>query len=176
MRTLAVLTLAAATANVASAAITMEVVEVDNSSQLTGYVTQDLVVTTDTDWLWAEMTVQPDADGLIYQDQVSFPNAQSPNPAFFGDFPSLEFDTYVSNGELEESVTTEGLDPWWPSLSLVRASLSLAEPFQDRTVPYRNTLFGCILFQVHYDFVTVCLGSQTSGVCRLHPYNGLMPL
>jgi len=100
MRTPTVLILLAATANVASAAITMQVVEVDNSSvpELAGYVTQDVVVTTDSDWLISELIVQPDEDGLIYQDDLGNANPQSPNPAFFSAFPSLEFDTYVSDG------------------------------------------------------------------------------
>ena len=95
MRTLTVLVLVAAIANVASAAITMQVVEVDNTAQLTGYVTQDIVVTTDTDWLGAHLVVQPDANGSIYQDALGDTDPRPPNPAFFTIAPSLEFDTYL---------------------------------------------------------------------------------
>jgi len=108
MRNLIALVVVASLASTASAVITMEVVPVDNSSALTGYVTQDLVVTTDSDWLGAQMIVQPDATGLIYQDAMGNTNPQSPNPAFFDAFPTLEFDTYVTNSVLGESVSTTG--------------------------------------------------------------------
>jgi len=124
MRTLTVLTLVAAIANVASAAITMEVVEVDNTAQLTGYVTQDIVVTTDTDWLDAALIVQPDENGLIYQDDLGNTNPQSPNAAFFDAFPSLEFDTYLSNGVLEEYVSVAGA----PLLTGLLRSSTLTRP------------------------------------------------
>lgn len=46
----------------ASADIMLEVVPVDNSGELTGWVTQDLVITTDTDWLRAQELAAPRAD------------------------------------------------------------------------------------------------------------------
>ena len=108
MRSLIALVVVASLASTASAVITMEVVPVDNSAQLTGYVTQDLVITTDSDWLGAQLVVQPDATGLIYQDDMGNTNPQSPNPAFFSAFPTLEFDTYVTDGNLGQSVSTTG--------------------------------------------------------------------
>ena len=90
--------------------ITLDVVNVDNSSapELNGYVTLDLVATTDSDWLSAQMIVTLDAPGGFYQDPLGNTNPQSPNPAFFPLAPSLEFDTYVSNGVLGESVSLTG--------------------------------------------------------------------
>ena len=120
MRTLTVLVLVTAMADVASAAITMQVIEVDNSfggTAMDGYVTQDIVVTTDTDWLGAQMIVQPDAVGLIYQDDYGNANPQAPNPNIFCGLapsalcilsPSLAFDTYVSNGVLGETANCTG--------------------------------------------------------------------
>lgn len=109
MRTLTVLTLVAAIANVASAAITMEIIEVDNSSQLTGYVTQDIVVTTDTDWLSAHLIVQPDASGSIYQYDYGDPWGYGPAFQIWPPpFPAAEFDTYVSSGVQGESVSMTG--------------------------------------------------------------------
>ena len=102
------LVILAAVTCMASADITLEVVPVDNSSQLTGFITQDLVVTTDTDWEQAFMIVTLDEPGGIYQDPLGNVNPQSPNPAFFPIAPSLEFDTYVSNGVLGESVAAFG--------------------------------------------------------------------
>ena len=113
MRTLTVLILVAAIANVASAALTMEIVEVDNTpggDALLGYVTQDLVVTTDSYWLGSQLIVDLDEPGKIYQDPMGNTNPQSPNPAFFPHFPSLEFDTYVSSGVLGEWVSTGGAE------------------------------------------------------------------
>ena len=80
-----------------------EVANVDNSSALTGYVTQDIVFHTQTDWLSAQMVVDLTA-GSIYQD-VAGSNI-SPNPLLFGAFPTLEFDSYVSNGVVGEPVST----------------------------------------------------------------------
>ncbi len=108
MRTLTALILVAAIANVATAEITMEIVVVDNTSvpELAGYVTQDIVITTDSDWLGAQMIVATDAPGMIYQDPLG--GLTSPSPAFFSIAPSLEFDTYVSNGVVGDLVSVTG--------------------------------------------------------------------
>ena len=67
------------------------------------------MIDTDSDWLSAQLIVTPDEPGRIYQDPLyPQPRPQSPNPAFFDAFPSLEFHTYVSNGVLGESVSTTG--------------------------------------------------------------------
>ena len=79
---------------------------VDNSSTLTGYVTQDLVVRTGTDWLSAQLIVNPDNPGDVYQH--AFGSETSPHPASFDVLPALEFDTYVSNSVLGEPVIVTG--------------------------------------------------------------------
>ena len=112
MKTMACVAILLALVGMASADITLEVVPVDNSpggAPLDGFITQDLVVTTDTDWLSAEMAVTLDTPGQIYQDALGNTNPQSPNPAFFPIAASLEFDTYVSNGVLGESVSVTGV-------------------------------------------------------------------
>ena len=113
MRTLITLVLVAAIANVASAAITMQVVEVDNSSapELADYVTQDIVVTTDTDWMGAQMIVTMDAPDQIYQHWLADTNPQAPDPSApwpISEMPSLSCDSYVSNGVPGESVNFTG--------------------------------------------------------------------
>ena len=110
MRSFAIILTVAAVTNVAAAYITMEIVEVDNTpggDALVGYVTQDIVITTDSGWLTAALIVDV-GDGDIYQDALARLTPQSPNPAFFPGFPSLEFDTYVSNGVLGEGVSVTG--------------------------------------------------------------------
>ena len=86
----------------------MEVVRVDNTSVLSGYVTQDLVMDTTTDWLSAQLIVTLDEPGGILHYPPDDASAQSPNPALFSVLPLLEYDTYVSNGVLGESVSTAG--------------------------------------------------------------------
>ena len=106
MRSFAIILTVAAVTNVAAAYITMEIVEVDNTpggDDLAGYVTQDIVITTHSDWLTAALIVDV-GDGDIYLDEIG--GMQSPNPIFFQFFPSLEFDTYVSNGVLDKPVST----------------------------------------------------------------------
>jgi len=68
---------------------------VDNSAQLTGYITQDLKVDTDNDWTSAAMVLELD-EGTIYQD--GFGNDVEPNPFLLTYYPSLEFDTYMTGG------------------------------------------------------------------------------
>jgi len=94
--------------------LTAEVQAVDNSALLTGYVTQDIVIQTDTDWLSTQMVVTLTA-GTVYQNAHG--GVTSPDPSLFGTYPALQFDTYVSNGVLGESVGTLSavdLDPGQP--------------------------------------------------------------
>jgi len=79
---------------------------VDNSDveSLEGYVTQDLVVSTTTDWLTAQIILTVDEPPKIYQD--AFGSQQSPNPAWFDIVPSLQYDTYISSGTLGETCST----------------------------------------------------------------------
>ena len=91
--------------------ISVSVVPVDNSSasELAGYVTQDLVVTTDTDWMSAQMIVTLDAPGGFYQDALGSGNPH--HPAVIP-WPPLDssvwYDTHVSNGVIGESVSVMG--------------------------------------------------------------------
>jgi len=76
---------------------TIELASVDNSSALTGYVTQDVkLYTSDDDWLSTQLILTV-GSGDIYQDPVG--SNVPPNPALFTASPSLEFDTYVDAGE-----------------------------------------------------------------------------
>ena len=108
MRTLIALLIVTALAGAASADIALSIVDVDNSEQLTGYVTNSLVFDTDSDWLSAQMIITLDAPGAVYQDGLGNTNPQSPNPAFFPIAATLEFDSYVANGVLGESVSVTG--------------------------------------------------------------------
>ncbi|MHC5022942.1 MAG: PEP-CTERM sorting domain-containing protein [Planctomycetota bacterium] len=50
--------------------------------------------------------------GTFYQTAVG--NDQAPNPAFFGVFPSLEFDTFVTIGKKTSVGDETALSPGWP--------------------------------------------------------------
>ena len=95
----------------ASADITLEVVPVDGTVSgkpvLNGYVTQDLVVTTDTDWMSAQMIVTLDEPDQIYQYAgITSPQSWNPNVGNpFSLIPFMGLDTYVNNGVLGESVS-----------------------------------------------------------------------
>ena len=69
--------------------------------------TQDIIFNTNTDWLSGEIILELDT-GTIYQDPGG--SNVSPNPAGFGFFPSLEFDTYLSGS---------------PSVSILSGALNL---------------------------------------------------
>ncbi|MAE66752.1 MAG: hypothetical protein CMJ18_20990 [Phycisphaeraceae bacterium] len=73
-----------------------------------GFVTQDLVVDTDTAWFGAQLIVTLDQPDQIYRDAQGQATGQSPDPAFFVVFPTLEFDTYMSTGTLGEAVSIIG--------------------------------------------------------------------
>ncbi len=71
----------------------VEVVSVDNTSALTGYLTHDFQATAfDSDWTGAALLLNLSA-GSIYQD--AFGSNLPPSPSWFELFPTLEFDTYV---------------------------------------------------------------------------------
>lgn len=80
-------------------------VVVDNTAggaALVGFVTNDLTILTDADWTAAAILVEL-TPGDIYQDAFGDPNGLMPNPAFFGVFPSLRFDTFVTNPDGTET-------------------------------------------------------------------------
>jgi len=105
MRNVIALCVVAMMASVASAAVGVGIVGVDNSAQLTGWVSQDVVFTTDTDWISSQMLITL-TEGTVYQDDMG--GITSPNPAWFTLAPTLEFDTYVSNGVVGDPLSAEG--------------------------------------------------------------------
>ncbi len=75
-----------------------EFVAVDNGDSIAGYKTFDLVVSTDTDWSSASLSIDLQR-GSIYQDPAG--TELAPNPVTFQAFPAIEFDTYITaNGDL----------------------------------------------------------------------------
>ena len=125
MRYLTVLFLTAALAGIASADITMEVVWPD----LTGFsdptisdwsdkVSNMVTLTTSSDWLSAILIVDLTEDGQVFQYPFSpyavDGNVSSPDPdilingspPYVPPLPGLEYDTYLSNGVMGESVQT----------------------------------------------------------------------
>ncbi|MEZ6192069.1 MAG: hypothetical protein R3C45_12395 [Phycisphaerales bacterium] len=95
------------TAAGASAQVDLDVDSVNNLSQLTGHVTQDLKVDTEDDWFGAAIVLELD-EGSIYQD--GFGNDTAPDPYFFSYYPSLEFDTYMAGGSMGVGVLGPGGD------------------------------------------------------------------
>ncbi len=77
-----------------------ELWDVDNSSELTGYVTQDVVFDTDTDWLSAEMFLWLES-GTIYQDSAGGDQFTASSRSWT---PSVEFDTYIGGGKSVSSL------------------------------------------------------------------------
>jgi len=151
---------------------------IDNTSQLTGYVTQDLNTLTDTDWVGAAMVVELDA-GSFYQD--GFGSSVAPNLNFFSLFPSLEFDTYMTGGTLGIGVhgagggaggsayqfDTQRLDAsWTPNADglygqAVIARISLTDDSQGR--------WSLALFQENDDYRYDLTGPIVNGVMQLDP-------
>ena len=104
MRYLTVLFLTAALASSASA-LTMDIQYIVGApNQPAGTVCNSLVFDTEgEDWLSGQIVVSP-VGGAIYQDTMG--SEQSPLPAWIGMVPSLEFDSYISNGALGETCGT----------------------------------------------------------------------
>ena len=81
---------------IATATVDFRIDNPDNSGELTGYVTNDFVLTTTTDWLSATLIVTPTVSGQIYQD--TFGAYGSPSSAAIALVPTLEWDTFFSDG------------------------------------------------------------------------------
>lgn len=81
----------------AGAATAFDLLPVDNSSALTGYVTYDLQVTTDTDWTSAGALLELSA-GSIYQHPQGLDSVEDPVliPYLYPQYPAMVFDTYVT--------------------------------------------------------------------------------
>ena len=73
--------------------LSAEFVWVDNAEALSGYVTADLEVTTDSDWTSAALLIEL-SQGAIYQDGNG--SVRAPDDSLFGGMPTLEFDTYLA--------------------------------------------------------------------------------
>ncbi|MBN2269798.1 MAG: PEP-CTERM sorting domain-containing protein [Sedimentisphaerales bacterium] len=98
MRYVACLIILAAVASVAPAAISMSIAETDNSAVLgAGYVTNDILVTTDVDWSQSQVLVTLTA-GSVYQTPTF--GAKNPQPAWWGAVPALQYDSWVTDGSL----------------------------------------------------------------------------
>ncbi len=78
-----------------SASISAQFVPVNNTAALSGFSTYDLQVTTATgaDWVSSALLIEL-TQGSIYQDLAG--TERAPNPLLLNEFPSLEFDTYLT--------------------------------------------------------------------------------
>ena len=93
-------------------------VVLDTGELFTGYVTQELVIETNTDWLGAQLVVSVDEPAKVYQDVYGSSTPQYPCPSWFGPLGGLEYDTYVGNGFPCDIVPLTGAvdlggDPAW---------------------------------------------------------------
>lgn len=91
---IAVIGLAAPVASATLVANFVPVTEEAGTSPPAGFVTQDLIVETDTDWVAANVLITLQA-GSIYQDGFGDASGGPPNEAFFELVPTLRWDTYV---------------------------------------------------------------------------------
>lgn len=94
-------------ANAAFADIAADFLSVDNSAvpELSGYITQDLSITTDTDWLAGNLFLSL-SSGDIYQSAYGNDLAP-PSPAIVSFFPEAAFDTYVA-GRIADAFSSGG--------------------------------------------------------------------
>jgi len=107
MRYFMAMAFVAAMCGSANAELSVVVEQADNSAapELIGYVTQDIVIDTTTDWLSAQLIVTLDTPGQIYQHPLQYGDG-SPSPALISTDISAAFDTYVSNGVLGTNIVT----------------------------------------------------------------------
>jgi len=74
-----------------------------------GYVSQDMVIQTDTDWLGSQLLVEL-SRGSVFQQPLSQGGSDfPPNPAFFTVFPALEFDTFLTGGQNDPARPPAGI-------------------------------------------------------------------
>ncbi|MEZ6192262.1 MAG: hypothetical protein R3C45_13365 [Phycisphaerales bacterium] len=91
----------------AHAALSAGFIDVPDNSPLVGYVTQDLMINTDSDWGTAQILATLTA-GSIYQDPQG--SDYAPNPALFPNFPTLEFDSYLTGNGEQPFIAGEAVD------------------------------------------------------------------
>ena len=96
VRSLTALVAVCVLAGSALGAVTFSSTPVDNSgaAELDGFVTNDIKIS--FDGIYAVSEILLNAPGQIYQNGVGANTP--PNSAFFGGFPSLEFDTFIAQG------------------------------------------------------------------------------
>jgi hypothetical protein len=94
-------------AGTAWAQVSASLSTVDNTSQLTGYITQDLSANTVSDWVGAAIVLQLD-EGEVYQD--GYGNNVEPNGFLAAYYPSLAYDTYMAGGAMGVGVQGAGGD------------------------------------------------------------------
>ena len=94
-------------ASSAHAALTAQFVNAIDNAPLVGFVTQDLMVDTTTDWGTAQLLTTL-TTGTIYQD----PNGSdfAPNPLQFSSFPTLEFDSYLDGNGQQPGIAGQAVD------------------------------------------------------------------
>ena len=83
-------------ASVSAAAVEIEWVPVDNRGVIPGYDTYDLYINTDGYWCCSALYFRLD-QGSFYQDP--FGQNTKLDPVFSAFFPTVEFDTYVAEGD-----------------------------------------------------------------------------
>lgn len=119
--------------------------EVDNTAggaALVGYVTSNIVVNTTADWTAAAMLVQL-TSGSIYQDAFGDMTGLAPNAVFLPMFPSLRYDSFVTNPDGTETgggaaIVGMAADLWYPppaelpqEFSTARISIAWNSPGAD---------------------------------------------
>lgn len=83
-------------ANSVPAAVSIDWQEIDNQGLIPGFQTYDLIIETDAPWCCNAMYFRL-SEGTFYQDPAG--TSVIPNPLLFDFFPTLEFDTYLSENE-----------------------------------------------------------------------------
>ncbi len=91
----------------AQAALTAEFVNAIDNAPLVGFITQDLMVTTTTDWGTAQLLTTL-TTGTIYQDSNGSDFA--PNPLLFPSFPALKFDSYLDGNGQQPGIAGQAVD------------------------------------------------------------------
>ena len=102
MRYLTIVFVLVATGAVAQGTMSFQVRVVTDPEAPEGYICQDLVVSTTTDWMSAQLIIdltEPVGGGGVYQHP--FPTDEGPvDPSYYATYPGVEFDTYLTDGRL----------------------------------------------------------------------------
>lgn len=90
---------------VASAFVDIEWVPVDNHGLIPGYSTYDMYIDTDGTWCCSAMVFEL-SQGSFYQDPLG--GITKPSPALISLVPTVEFDTYVAEGDYLDIIVLPG--------------------------------------------------------------------